>query len=205
MLQIILDGTLASLAVLLAYFIRFDGLLAPAYIHQFTVVAPAFVALRLLANWACGVYRRLWRYTGLTEITELGCSVLIVTTLIMIARAFGGIAIDGAQLSYGVIAIEMGLAFTLLAGPRVLRRLQIEHSQRRHWRQPVRRRALLVGAGDAGQMVAKELAHRRDLGVDIVGLIDDDPQKLHRRIGHLTVFGTTGDLPRLVEDLVIDQ
>jgi FlaA1/EpsC-like NDP-sugar epimerase len=54
-------------------------------------------------------------------------------------------------------------------------------------------------------MVLRELGQRRDLGVDVVGLIDDDPTKLRKRIGHLTVFGTTKDLPRLVEDMFIDQ
>jgi FlaA1/EpsC-like NDP-sugar epimerase len=51
----------------------------------------------------------------------------------------------------------------------------------------------------------RELSHRPDVGVDVVGFIDDDPTKLRKRIGNLTVFGTTKDLARLVEDLFIDQ
>ena len=66
----------------------------------------------------------------------------------------------------------------VLVSPRILRRLQTEHRQRRHWRQPVRRRALLIGAGDAGQLVLRELNQRPDLGVDVVGMLDDDPQKI---------------------------
>jgi FlaA1/EpsC-like NDP-sugar epimerase len=107
-------------------------------------------------------------------------------------------------LSYGIIAIDAGLVFMSLVAPRVVRRLQTEHQQRRHWRQPIRRRALLVGAGDAGQLVLREM-NQRNLGIDVVGLIDDDPAKLKKRIGSLTVFGTSNDLPRLVENLFIDQ
>jgi FlaA1/EpsC-like NDP-sugar epimerase len=108
-------------------------------------------------------------------------------------------------LSYGIIFIDTGLCFLLMGASRVLRRLQTEHQQRKHWRQPVRRRAIVVGAGDAGLMVLKELNQRPDLGVDIVGLVDDDPNKLQKRIGHITISGTTADLPRLVENLCIDQ
>ena len=205
LLQIVLDAVLVSLAFLGSYLIRFDGRVDGPYLHQLTILIPALVCLRLLANWGFGVYRRLWRYTGLTEIMELGCAVLAVSTLVLIARALNLTGIENNQLSFGIIAIDAGLCFLMLTGPRVLRRLQIEHRQRRHWRQPVRRRALLVGAGDAGQLVLRELNQRSDLGVDVVGLLDDDPAKVHKRIGSLTVFGTTEDLPKLVENLFIDQ
>ncbi|HEY9717280.1 MAG TPA: nucleoside-diphosphate sugar epimerase/dehydratase [Trichormus sp.] len=169
------------------------------------MLTPIVLGLRLLSNWGFGVYRRLWRYTGLTEIMELGCSVLAVTTFILVARACRLLNIDQNQLSYGIIAIDAGLCFMAMAAPRVLRRLQTEHEQRRHWRQPLRRRALLVGAGDAGQLVLRELSQRSDVGVEVVGLLDDDPGKVKKRIGALTVFGTTNDLPKLVDNLFIDQ
>src|SRR5262249_43331630 len=53
--------------------------------------------------------------------------------------------------------------------------------------------------------VARELTQRRDVGVDLVGFVDDDPQKTKLRIGNLTIFGDTQELPRLIEELFIDQ
>ncbi|PWT95140.1 MAG: polysaccharide biosynthesis protein [Candidatus Melainabacteria bacterium] len=204
-LQIVLDGLLVVAAFIGAYLIRFDGHLNQLFVQQIAIFTPIVLSLRLLSNWAYGVYRRLWRYTGLTEIMELGCSVLTVTTLLFFLRSLALVSIRGNQISYGIITIDCGLCFLLLAGPRILRRLQTEHRQRRHWRQPVRRRALLIGAGDAGQLVLRELNQRPDLGVDVVGFLDDDPQKLHKRIGQLTVYGTTYDLPALVDNLFVDQ
>lgn len=204
-LQILLDASLIFLAFAGAYLIRFDGHLNTRFFHQLLLIGPVLVAMRLTANWVFGVYRRLWRYTGLMEVLELGCAILTVTTIVMILRALGLLSVEGNQLSYGIIIIDCGLCFLSLCAARVARRLGIEHRQRRHWRQPVRRRALVVGAGDAGQMVLRELAQRPDLGVDVVGMIDDDPQKLKKRIGNITVFGTTADLARLVEELFIDQ
>ncbi len=203
--QVVLDALAYALALTGAYLIRFDGSLGSLYAHQLLVLLPVIVGCRVASNWFYGVYRRLWRYTGLTEVLELGCSILTVTTLILIARGLHKVGIQENQLSFSIIFIECGLAFLLAVSQRVLRRLQTEHSQRRHWRQPVRKRALLVGAGEAGQMVARELAQRPDVGVDIVGILDDDPHKVHNRIGNLTVFGTTSDLPKLVEDLFVDQ
>lgn len=204
-MQVILDCGVLAVALLGSYLIRFDGHIAEPYWYQLSVYAPLTVTMMLLSNWAFGVYRRLWRYTGLTEVMELFCSVLSVTTIFLIVRASGYLIIGGHHMSYGIIFINCILAFLSLSGPRVLRRLAIEHSQRKHWRQPIRRRSLVVGAGDAGQMVLKELSQRSDLGVDVVGLIDDDPSKLRTRIGSLTVFGTTKELPNLIESLFIDQ
>jgi FlaA1/EpsC-like NDP-sugar epimerase len=206
-LQVVLDGALTTLALACAYLIRFDGHVDPLYIGQLAKVLPVFIGLRIASNWLYGVYGRLWRYTGLTEVAELGASTLTVSCLVLVARALGFdlLRVEGHLLSYGILVIEAGLSFFLMTTSRVLRRLQTEHSQRKHWRQPVRRRALVVGAGDAGMMVLKELNQRSDLGVDVVGLVDDDPSKLRKRIGHITVFGTTAELPRLIENLFIDQ
>lgn len=207
MMQVVSDALLASLSLSFAYVIRFDGHIQQQYLHQLWQVVPPLVALRLISNWRCGLYGRLWRYTGLTEVAEIGVAVLNVSALMLILRALSlpFLRIEGQQLSYSIIFIDMMLCFFLMTACRVLRRLQTEHAQRKHWRQPVRRRALVVGAGDAGLMVLKELNQRSDLGVDVVGLIDDDPTKTKKRIGNITVFGTTADLPRLVDTLFVEQ
>jgi FlaA1/EpsC-like NDP-sugar epimerase len=208
--QILLDAFLIALSFFGAFLIRFDCRLVGhsqglSYLNQIECFLPAVVALRLLANWYFGLYRRLWRYTGLTEIMELVLSVASVSALLFICRAAGLLIAGGRHLSYGIIAIDAGLCLLLLVAPRVLRRLQTEHVQRKHWRQPFLRRAILVGAGDAGMMVLKELRRRHDLKIELVGVLDDDPSKQNSRFGHLSVLGTIDDLPRLAESLFIDQ
>jgi FlaA1/EpsC-like NDP-sugar epimerase len=205
LLQVVLDACIICAALTFAFLIRFDGKLSNIFIEQLVSCMPALVVMRLCANWACGVYRRLWRYTGLTETVELGVSILVITTILMIARAVGRLEVDGQQISYGIILTEPAVSFLLLCAARVTRRMQTEHQHRRHWRQPVRKRALVVGAGEAGQMVAREMSHRMEVGVDVIGFVDDDPTKVKKRIGTLTVFGTTSDLAKLCENLFIDQ
>ncbi|MBS1999208.1 MAG: hypothetical protein JSS86_22935, partial [Cyanobacteria bacterium SZAS LIN-2] len=75
-LQIVLDTILTIASLSCAYMIRFDFHVDGLYLSQLCQILPLFVGLRLTANLCAGVYRRLWRYTGLTEVTELGCAVL---------------------------------------------------------------------------------------------------------------------------------
>lgn len=205
LLQVAIDACMVMSAFTFAYMVRFDGHVNGLYQYQLVLIAPLVITLQLCANWFFGVYRRLWRYTGLTEVMELGVGVMVVTTIIFIARAVGWLAVEQNHLSYGIIFVNAGVSLLFLCSPRIARRLMTEHSQRTHWRQPARKRALVVGAGDAGQMVLRELSQRMDLATDVVGLIDDDPSKLRKRIGNVTVFGGTSELPKFIENLFIDQ
>jgi FlaA1/EpsC-like NDP-sugar epimerase len=204
-LQVVIDAVLTACALTGAYLIRFDGQLFSPYLMQLTILLPFFVGAHLATNWLYGVYRRLWRYTGLTEILELGSAILTVTALVLLARAFGLLHIAGSKLSYGIIFIEAGLLLLLLSVPRVLRKLQTEQERHKHRRHQVRRRALIVGAGEAGQMVVRELSARLDLGIDVVGFIDDDPLKIKKKIGSITVYGGTKDLDKITQTLFVDQ
>jgi len=64
---------------------------------------------------------------------------------------------------------------------------------------------MLVGAGRAGVLAAKEIMNRGDLPLEILGFVDDDPDKGGSVIQGVKVIGTTGDLPRLVPELGIDH
>ncbi len=131
------------------------------FAHQLLIVfAPAIVALRLVSsNQKFGTYRRLWRYTGLTEGMELGCSVLTVAT---VRRSYARLDLSSVRqsaLSYGIIAINAGLCFSFYAPAARFARTANQYNQRRHWRQPVRKRAL-AKAGDAGRMVLRKVTQQ---------------------------------------------
>ena len=100
----------------------------------------------------------------------------------------------------GVLATNFVLGFLGLTGVRATRRLQGEAQDRKKREvQGTRHRALLIGAGQAGVMVARELNARPDLGIDAVGFLDDDRAKVGTRIGGLTVLGTTERLAEIAE------
>jgi FlaA1/EpsC-like NDP-sugar epimerase len=68
-----------------------------------------------------------------------------------------------------------------------------------------KRRVLLIGAGSAGKLAAKEIRKRADMNLEIIGFVDDDPQKFGAVIQQIKVLGNTKDLPRLVSELNIDH
>src|ERR1700722_20537191 len=86
LLQVILDGFLISLTFACAYLIRFDAHLGANYLNQLTVLIVPVTLAKLVVNWLLGVYRRLWRYTGLTEVMELGISLLISSSALLVLR-----------------------------------------------------------------------------------------------------------------------
>ena len=100
----------------------------------------------------------------------------------------------------GVLAMDFVLAFMGLVGVRAARRLQGEAQERKPRSAGVERhRVLLIGAGQAGVLVAREIAHRPDLGLKAVGFIDDDPMKVGTSIGGLPVLGTTDQVGAIAE------
>jgi FlaA1/EpsC-like NDP-sugar epimerase len=118
----------------------------------------------------------------------------------VLARFVGIHAITIVTIPLGVLAMNFVLAFLALVGIRALRRMQGEASDRK--RQVIgdeHYRVLLVGAGEAGVLVAREIARRPDLALQAVGFLDDDPLKIGTSIGGLPVLGSTSDLAAVAE------
>ena len=111
LLQVILDACLIGLVFACSYLIRFDGHPSSSFIAQLLTLALPIVLAKTAINWSLGVYRRLWRYTGLTEVMELGLSLLIASSILLAIRLLGLLNIYGQQLSLGIILIDCGLSF----------------------------------------------------------------------------------------------
>jgi FlaA1/EpsC-like NDP-sugar epimerase len=108
-----------------------------------------------------------------------------------------------------VIVIDSVLAFSAVLGMRVLRRAIHEDRQKHmrvaRWKNVERTPTLLVGAGRAGALAAREILGRGDMRLEVKGFVDDDPAKQGSTIHGFRVLGTTRDLPRLIQDLRITQ
>jgi UDP-GlcNAc:undecaprenyl-phosphate GlcNAc-1-phosphate transferase len=149
---------------------------------------------------AMGVYRGLWRYTSMSDVIVFGKAVILssVASLILILFAF---RFEG--YSRKVFAIDAVLMFLLLAGSRLAFRL---------FRQMLPavnkndgRRVLIYGAGDAGELLLRELRNNRELQLAPIGFLDDDPAKSGKVIHGLRVFGGNGDLGSVCTQHGIDE
>ena len=147
-----------------------------------------------------GVYRGLWRYTGMSDLIVFGKAVVLssVASLIVLLFAF---RFEG--YSRTVFVIDAVLMFLFLAGSRLAFRLfrQILPAVSKQ----NGRRVLIYGAGDAGELLLRELRNNRELQLSPIGFLDDDPAKSGKVIHGLRVFGGNGDLSAVCAQHEIDE
>jgi UDP-GlcNAc:undecaprenyl-phosphate GlcNAc-1-phosphate transferase len=198
--EVLLDVGLIILAYWSAYAIKFEAFSdSPAW-KLFLRTLPILVVVRLAAFLFFGVYRGIWRYTSIDDLVAFAKAVAagsIVSMLIILFKfRFQG-------FSRAVFVIDALMMLMLLAGSRMAFRL---------FRQLLPagkaangRRVLIYGAGDAGELLLREILNNRDLHCAPVGFMDDDPKKRGKVIHGLPVFGGNGLLHKIVTQHNIQQ
>ncbi|MFF2092849.1 polysaccharide biosynthesis protein [Paenibacillus sp. NPDC058174] len=144
------------------------------------------------------LHRRIWQYTG---IAELKCilQTALLAALIPFAAAW---VLQGQAQTLLMLHHFIGIA-ALMAGPRIAWRAFCDkYSVKKH---PISRRALIIGAGSCGTLIAKEMQQNDGVNVTPVGFIDDDPYKHRMQVLGLPVFGGRGDIGCIVENHRIDE
>jgi FlaA1/EpsC-like NDP-sugar epimerase len=199
MWQVVVDGGLVALAWYLAFQLRFDRGVPPRYEDFLTAqVFLVIVGLKLGTFVFFGLYDHWWRYLSIRDIWRSNLAVVTASVIAVLAIFFWDPA-DGLRLPRGIIAIDALILLGLVAGIRLLARTLIERPGRR--RLVARgKEVLIVGAGDAGQLVIREMLRTPALGYTPIGLVDDDPRKKNMRLHGIRVFGTSADLPHLLGD-----
>jgi len=196
--EVLLDVVLVILAYWSAYAINFPPA-SPAW-KLFIRTLPVLVFVKMSVFLLMGVYRGLWRYTSMSDLIVFGKAVVLssVASLILLLFAF---RFEG--FSRKVFVIDAVLMFLFLAGSRLAFRL---------FRQLLPavttnngRRVLIYGAGDAGELLLRELRNNRDLHLSPIGFLDDDPAKSGKVIHGLRVFGGNGDLSAVCAQHEVDE
>src|SRR4051812_25572281 len=210
--QIVVDAGLVALAYYLAYRLRFDGAVPPRYQQLFEHTI-AFVVCGSVAVFArCGVYRHWVRYSSSREYAQLvpavGVSVLAllgyVAVVQPVVRLTSGVFVT-VFVPTGVLALHGLLTLALMVGVRVLTRAVYERPRNAYRGRRDARSVVIVGAGDGGRLLLREILRNPGLGYRPVGFVDDDPRKRRARIDRVEVLGTTEDLPRVLEDVEPDE
>jgi FlaA1/EpsC-like NDP-sugar epimerase len=163
--------------------------------------------LKTAAYFAFGMYRRYWRYAGFWDLVSVviaNSAASIVLAAVMVAGApFGwhqGLSRSVPPLDWlFALALTVGIRATVRAISETITLRPREADRRKT------RRVLIVGAGDAGALVAREMQKNPQLGLNPVGFLDDDRIKVHKQIYGLPVLGTIGSLARVAEAQRIDE
>lgn len=207
--QVALDILVLSGVFALSYLLRFEFSIPESSLRGLLIQFPIVVVLQVAALWACGVYNLIWRYVGLAELRRFLTAAAVGSVPILFGRLFLPQSLHGFRVPLSVTLMTALFGFGAVLGLRVLRRLIYEGFEKvESTRERVRQRrkpVLLAGAGRAGVLAVREIFGRGDVGIEVIGFVDDDPQKVGSVIHDVRVLGTSGDIPRLVRELEIDH
>jgi len=182
-LEVAIDTCLISLAFVASYVLRFDGVIPPQYFRQIAATLPALIAIQLALFYYFGLYRIIWTYMDVYDLVTIAKAVLSGTMVTVLALV-GLTHFDG--YSRVVFILDAFLLLVVVTGSRLLFRLFREYFAGLPRRG---RRLLIVGAGDAGEMILREIRNNPRLEFQPVGFIDDDRAKIGKRIHGLPVLG----------------
>ncbi len=208
------DALAVGAALALAYLFRFGESLPDAQLQLLLKYGPWVLLIKLLVFAFFGNYATVWRYASINDLMRLARST-IAASLVLVAFLY---VLRSVEIPRGVVTLDAMLTLALCGFVRLVPRLAQERvnptmlaslpgplralftSQR-----STERRILVVGAGDAGESLVREMCRKGQLGYLPVGFVDDNPAKKGMRIHGVKVRGTREDIPRLVAQHDVDE
>ena len=202
LLVAVVNVLLAGAAYYLAFALRLDTFQPwkTQYGRIFVPMLPVILVIRFGMFLAFDLFRGMWRYVSISDLVTILKSVTLGSVLFVPIAIFVGA--DGEFYSKSVFVLDWALCILLLGGVRfAIRTFRETFSPMREGGKKV----LLVGAGDAGELLLRELTTHQHLKYQAVGFVDDDPAKWGRKIHGVTVLGNLEAVPKIVERESVDE
>lgn len=201
-LMVLADVAVIAVAVALAYMARFEGQVPDHYAEHIVPAGVIAVAVLLVALHSAGLYRVVLRYVGIEVMARLAVAVGGSAVVFFALNEAIDQLFDPRPVPLGVIFIGVLVAFLGLAGLRSIGRLWVVMnrggSKGSH-------RVLIVGAGDAGSLLLRDIENQPELGYEVVGFLDDREAKHNRMVRDVKVLGRVDDLPAIVLRERVDE
>ncbi|KFO66757.1 lipopolysaccharide biosynthesis protein [Smithella sp. SCADC] len=206
-LMIFSDVLIFTLSIVISYLFRFEFLLSPFYIQQIKTVLLWIIPLKVIVFIFSGVYRGMWRYTSIRDFWLLAraclLSTLLILAIILYISGFKGYSrsiffMDGVFtfLLVGGKLMAIRSYYSGFANPRIREEL---------FPKVAYKNVLIIGAGDAGEKILREIFENNQLHYRVIGFIDDDPQKKGRSIHGVPVLGNLGKITSIVQSEEIKE
>ena len=208
-IQYALDILTLSGSFVLAYLLRFEFSIPAEESKNLIIQLPCIVLIQFVVLIITGVYSFVWRYVGMTEVRTFLKAALLACLPVVLTRLTLPTGLKPLQVPLSIALMDNLFAFAGILGLRVLRRAIYESARKNHGlaasEVEKKKRVLLIGAGRAGLIAAKEILSAGSSNLDIKGFVDDNPKKRGLLIQAIKVLGNTADLPRLVRQYQIDH
>ena len=195
-LWIIVDIIFIHISLLLSIFLRF-GNEYQYYFHLYKDNILIISLLYLFFSTIFNLYDCLWRYVSMKEIILIGITILLTVLS-------SGLLIYWYRETLFPRTVSLLFLFfnmTFIIGNKLLWRFHYENIT---GMEKGKKRILIVGAGDAGEVISREIIKRSDLGF-LVGFVDDHKDKVGKNIHGKRVFGKTNELPKIIHEKKVDN
>jgi len=164
-----------------------------------------FPIVKIAALWVSGCYKRYWFYATFEDLVQLAIPILMAVILeALLFKGIASIALEPVRLPRSIPILEGILSLLFVVSSRLALPALIRF-YRGGKTNSLKRRILIVGAGDAGNSLAQDMRQKPQLALELIAFIDDDPQKQNLYIQGVPVVGDRTDIPEVVQSLRIDR
>jgi FlaA1/EpsC-like NDP-sugar epimerase len=179
-------------------------------VEQYPLLLVFFVIIKLIIFGFSGQYRGWWRYVGITDLMGIAAASLI-STLIIVAFWFSMLNTvtvrrmvqNLTEISQSIFLLDMFFTILILAGLRTIIRLYYEEFRTVEGGRL--KRFLIVGAGNTGEALLREIHRMPVAQYDVIGFVDDAPLKQGISIHDIRVLGTVDQLPQICKERNIEE
>jgi FlaA1/EpsC-like NDP-sugar epimerase len=196
----ILDLAIIVPSYMLPLALRFDGAVPRDYWRNFLQFMPLVAVVHLLSNYLFGLYGQMWRYASVEEARRVVLAGSVGGAVVVAL----GVTWNAGRHALPLSVMVFGAVLSLLGFGAVRFQSRLFSFRRRTVSSTIAR-VLVVGAGRAGSLLLKDLIGDPSLGLEPVGIVDDNPRKLRLFLHGVPVLGTREAIPSLVAELQIDQ
>ncbi|MBU4100010.1 MAG: polysaccharide biosynthesis protein, partial [Proteobacteria bacterium] len=202
---ILADAVLLAISYFLAYVVRFEAHIGPRELLVIKQTIVPMLLCKLAVFYFFNLYRGMWRYTGIVDLLNvikavLVSSLIIITVVLMLSRFQG--------FSRSIFVIDAVFSLILIAGIRLVIRLLLStttFSLNNNGIINEHKKMIIIGAGDAGEKVVREIYDNPRMKYRVVGFVDDDKNKLGKQIHGIKVLGRIDELKEVVKKEGIDE
>lgn len=200
---VIIDIILVNVALYGSLYLRFDGKIPVNFLENYNKMAVLFTVILIGSFYLLGLYNRLWQYASVGElfavITAVSLGTMANTALVYFIMQGGKL-----PLPRSIFLISWLLNIFLIGGSRLLWRLLRDYGLKplqQNGGKPI----LIVGAGDTGVIVAKELKRHYNGEISLIGFVDDDSSKKDSRVLGVQVLGGRDIIPQLISKFNVEE
>ena len=199
-----------------SYFIRFDFDIPEKFTDEMIAILPAAIFIKIACFYFFNVYRGMWRFTGVNDLLDIIKAVTLSTLLIIVWVV---LVYRYKNVPRSVVFIDWCFNILLISGVRLgiriffqkyvptnpIQSLMPINGTVKKARQSPDKRLLIIGAGNCGEKILREIQDNPQLQYRVVGFLDDNPNKIGRRIHGVPVKAMLGDLSFIAEKTEADE